>query len=233
MLHLENNAFARRKPLHRRRNPRLNLFPKQPPFRIECRAVLALPLEKVGDPFIRMSGIAFWRLIFRPRLPPPQMVQANIGDDAIQPGVKAAFKAETMEIAVDLQESFLINVARVLGTLHQIQRQPQHVAVIAAHQFLESSAASGLRFRDYAALVKLGQSTHRGQGAVSGSAEHTCQSQSRKWHIRFLFATSGVMALGLNTLAQVYRSGERPEPARTTHFGRAQPQWVSSHPLSL
>src|SRR5229473_692266 len=131
--------------------------------------MLPLALEKVGNPFVRMA-VRLRSLILRARLAPPQMIQTNVCDDAVQPGIKAALEAEAMQVAVNLQESFLINVARVLGTLHQIQRQPQHVAVIAAHQFLESSAASGLRLRDYAALVKLGQSSHRGQGVtVSGS----------------------------------------------------------------
>src|SRR6266404_6909870 len=116
-----------------------------------------LPLEKVGNPFIRTASIGLGSLILRTRLPSAQMIQANIGDDAVQPRVEAALEAEAMQVAINLQERFLVNVARVLRTLHQIQRQSQHVPVIPAHQFLERSAVSGLRFRDYAALVKLRQ----------------------------------------------------------------------------
>src|SRR5712671_1971496 len=157
MLHLKHNPFPWRQPLHRRRNPRLNFFAEQPPLRVQRRPMLPLPLKKVGDPLIRVPGMRFRSLIFRPRLPPPQMIQAHVRDNPIQPGVEAALKAEAMQVAVDLQESFLVNVARVLGTLHQIQRQPQHVAVVPAHQFLKRSSVSNLRFRDYTALVQLGQ----------------------------------------------------------------------------
>ncbi len=157
MLHLKNDAFPRRQPFHCRRNPRLNFFPEEASLRIQRRPMLALPLEKVGDPLIRMAVVGLGSLILWTRLSPPQMIQADIGDDAIKPGVKAALEAEPMQVAIDLEESFLVNVARVLRTLHQIQRQPQDIAVIPAHQFLERSAVSGLRFCDYAALVKLGQ----------------------------------------------------------------------------
>ncbi len=119
--------------------------------------MLPLPLEKVGNPLVRVAGVGLGSLILRPRLTPAQMIQANICNDAVQPGVEAALEAEAMQVAINLQESLLINVARVLGTLHQIQRQPQHVPVIPAHQFLERSTVPRLRLRDYAALVKLGQ----------------------------------------------------------------------------
>src|SRR5712664_3896341 len=157
MLHLKNDTLARRQPLHRRRNPRLNFFPEQPPLRVQRRSMLPLPLEKVGNPFIRVAAVRLRSLIFRARLPPPQMIQANVCDNAVQPRVETALEAEAMQVAVNLQESLLVNVARVLGTFHQIQRQPQYVSVIAAHQFLERSPVSRLRLRDYAALIELGQ----------------------------------------------------------------------------
>src|SRR5712671_3825920 len=119
--------------------------------------MLPLPLEKVRNPFVRMADVRLRSLILGTRLTTPQMIQANVCDDAVQPRVETALEAETMQVAVNFQEGLLINVARVLRTLHQIQRQPQHVAVIPAHQFLERSPVSNLRFRDYTALVQLGQ----------------------------------------------------------------------------
>src|SRR6266851_419492 len=119
--------------------------------------MLSLPLEKVGNSFVRMPAVCLRSLVFRARLTPPQMIQAYVCDNPVQPRVETALEAEAMQVAIDLQECLLVNVARVLRTLHQIQRQPQHVAVIPAHQFLERSPVSGLRFRDYAALIELGQ----------------------------------------------------------------------------
>jgi hypothetical protein len=75
-------------------------------------------------------------LIFRPRLPPSQMVQARW----LQFGTaryKNCTQAKSMQIAVDLQEGFLINVPRILGPLHQVQCETQHVAIKPTHQFLK------------------------------------------------------------------------------------------------
>src|SRR2546430_8220744 len=55
-----------------RRPPRSTLFPYTTLFRS-----LALPLEKVGDPFVSMTVIGFGRLVFRTRLASPQMIQAR------------------------------------------------------------------------------------------------------------------------------------------------------------
>ena len=107
------------------------------------------------------------------------MVQANVGNDAVEPGVKAALKAESVEIAVDLKEGFLIYVPGVLGPLHQVQRQAQHVPVEAAHQFLESRAAARLRFRDQRSLVEVGQGDHRGQDGVCATRATVIIGQSQ------------------------------------------------------
>src|SRR5262249_51235134 len=146
-------------------------------------------------------------LIFWSRLTAPQVVQADVRDDAVKPGVKAALETEAMEIAIDFEKCFLVNVPGVLWTLHEVQRQAEDIAVIAADEFLKSSAVTGLRFHDKRPLVKLGQSSHRGQsGLGSGSLAESIrqsQTQSRKRHIRFLFALADVMVLIHNTLAQV------------------------------
>src|SRR3981189_3715788 len=102
------------------------------------------------------AGIQLGRLVFGPRLAAAQMVQASVGDDAVEPSVKAALEAETVEVTVNLEECFLIDVPRVLGTLHEIESQAQDVPVEAAHQFLESRAAARLRFRDQGPLVEVG-----------------------------------------------------------------------------
>src|SRR5713101_2153239 len=104
MLHLENNTLARRQPLHRHRDPRLNFFPEQPPLRVQRRPMLPLPLEKVRNPFVRMADVRLRSLILGTRLTTPQMIQANVCDDAVQPRVETALEAETMQVAVNFQE---------------------------------------------------------------------------------------------------------------------------------
>src|SRR5216684_5001933 len=107
VLHLKNNAFARGQALHRQRNARLDFHPDKSALGIQRRALLALALEKIGDALLVKAGIHLGSLILGARLAAAQVVQANVGDDAVEPGVKAALKAETVEIAVDLQKCFL------------------------------------------------------------------------------------------------------------------------------
>src|SRR6266566_504409 len=162
MLHFKNNALARREPLHRASNASLDLFAEEAALGVKRRAMLPLALKKVGNAFFGMAGIQFRGLVFGARLAAAQVVQADVGDDAIEPGVKAAFKAEAVQIPVNLEESFLVDVAGILGPLHEIQGQAQDIAVVAANQFLESGTVSRLRFRHQHPLVKVGQGGHRG-----------------------------------------------------------------------
>src|SRR5258708_20055201 len=83
------------------------------------------------------------------------MIQADIGDNAIKPGVETAFETEAMQVAVDLQEGLLIDVAGVFGALHQVQGKAQDVAVIAADKLLKRKAAAGLSFLDKGALFQM------------------------------------------------------------------------------
>src|SRR5207249_10212496 len=99
----------------------------------------------------------------------PILIEAHVGDDAVEPGVEAAFEAEAMQVAVNLEEGLLIDVARVFRPLHQVQGQAQHVAVEAANQFLESDTVAGLRFRHQCALVEISQRGHRGQGGIAAA----------------------------------------------------------------
>jgi hypothetical protein len=146
-------------------------------FRVQRRPVLALAFKKIGDALFVLAGAHFRRLIFGARLAATQVVEAYIGDDAVEPGVKAALEAEAMEIAVDLEESFLVNVPGVFRAFHQVQRQPENVAVKAANQLLESGPAACLRFCDQCSLVEVGQRDHRSQGRVRAARATVVISQ--------------------------------------------------------
>src|SRR5580693_2604870 len=120
VLQFENHALARRKPFHGRSDASLNLFAKQLPLGIERRAVFALALKEIRDAFLMIPGVRFGRLIFWAGLTSSELIEADVGDDAVEPGVKAAFETKTVEIAVNLEERLLVNVARVFRALHQI-----------------------------------------------------------------------------------------------------------------
>src|SRR6266550_2614844 len=166
VLHLKNNSFARGQALHGYGDARLDFLADESALGVQRRALLALALEKIGDALLVEAGILLGGLIFGARLSAAQMVQADVGDDAVEPGVEAALEAETVKIAVDLEECFLVDVPGVFGALHEIQSQAQDVPVEAAHQFLESRTTARLRFRNQGPLVEVGQGDHRGQGGV-------------------------------------------------------------------
>src|SRR6185437_8279912 len=130
MLHLENHAFAGRKPLHRRRDLHAQFLPEQPLFRISHRARFRLAIKKVAR-----AALAILRhrgLILAARGAAAKMIQSDVGYDSVEPGVEGALEAEAMQVPVDAQEAFLVDVPRLLGTANQIQRQPQDIPVVFA-----------------------------------------------------------------------------------------------------
>ena len=53
-------------------------------------------------------------LIFAARLLTAQLIETKVGDDAIDPRLEGAFKAEVSDVAEGLKESFLVDVFRVV-----------------------------------------------------------------------------------------------------------------------
>ena len=168
--------------------------------------MFALPLEKVGDAFFAMVGSELGGLVFRPSLTPAEVIEANVGYDAVEPGVEAAFKAEAVEIPIDFEKGFLIDVPRILRPAHHVQRQAQDVAIVEADKFLESGAVARLGFGDQGPFVNLGQRCHRWQGGINraGPACLIGESQRPTWKRRVM--------------------------AKTIHYGRTSPLMVSSRP---
>ena len=73
------------------------------------------------------------------------MVQAQIGHNSVDPGVKRAFETEADQVAIGLQKGLLVNVLRVLLRGGQAQSKTKYGMVILAHQFLEGRAIAALR----------------------------------------------------------------------------------------
>src|SRR5579864_6093215 len=72
------------------------------------------------------------------------MVQTNIGHDSIKPCMEAAIEPEGMDVAVDPQKRFLVNVPRVLWGAEQVHRHPQHTLIVSAHQPLKRVLVAAL-----------------------------------------------------------------------------------------
>jgi hypothetical protein len=82
------------------------------------------------------------------------MIERNVCDDPVKPGVKAALEPEAMEIPVNPQEAFLVNISRIFAAMNQIQGEPQHFSVIAPDELLEGQTVSRLRIPNERMIVR-------------------------------------------------------------------------------
>src|SRR5579859_3337943 len=86
------------------------------------------------------------------------MVKANVRHNPVKPCMKAAIEPERMNVPVDPQEGFLINIPCVLGRTQQIHSEPQHTLIVGANQLLEGILVTTLDSAYYGGFVHLGNS---------------------------------------------------------------------------
>jgi len=81
------------------------------------------------------------------------MVEAEVGDQAVDPGLEGALVPEAPQGPVDSEERLLVDITRLLLRPHDPQGQPQDVAVVPADQLLESGDVAPLGLADEPAFV--------------------------------------------------------------------------------
>src|SRR5271156_2347596 len=81
------------------------------------------------------------------------MVETEVGDDAVNPGIEGTLEPETAEVLVRLEEGFLIDVLRVGFRPREVQSEPQNRLIVMTHQDLEGRTVSLLRLPDQARVV--------------------------------------------------------------------------------
>ena len=112
------------------------------------------PIRYLLQHIVLLSGsVCRYRRVFLADLPFAQMIEAKIGDDAVDPGVEGALEAKTGDVFVCLQERFLINVLGLGVGAGQMHRQPEHRLVVVPYQLLEGGAIATLRFADQNCIV--------------------------------------------------------------------------------
>jgi hypothetical protein len=62
------------------------------------------------------------------------MVQAQVGHNAVKPGVERALEAEVPDVSIGLQEGLLVDILGVLLGTGQVQGQPQDRLVVLPDQ---------------------------------------------------------------------------------------------------
>ena len=97
----------------------------------------------------------------------PEVIKADIRDDPIDPRVESAFETKAVQIAINLKEGLLVNIARVFSAAQHIQREPQHLAVVALHEHLESGTIARLRALDQRSVIGCGKRRRVGRSKRS------------------------------------------------------------------
>ena len=109
-------------------------------------------------------------LVFRMAAAAAQMIEADVGHNAVNPGVEGAIKAEARQVAINFQECFLVDVLGVFGAAQNVEREAQNLAVIALDENFEGGAVAGLRALDEDAVFGAGRRfAHAAQGASAGA----------------------------------------------------------------
>ena len=81
------------------------------------------------------------------------MVEAEIGHDAVHPGIERAFKPKIGQIHVSSQKGLLVDVLRVFLRSSGMHGQPQYRPVIKPYQFLERGGITLLGSADQPEVV--------------------------------------------------------------------------------
>jgi len=122
---------------------------------LDAAAELAIPHIALG---IGMGGVFFkivhavegafggiddGRLLFS-HFSLAQIIQANVGHDAVQPSVKTAIEPEGINAAEDAQEGLLKDVTCVFLGAEQVDGEPEHTLVVSADELLEGILIAAL-----------------------------------------------------------------------------------------
>ena len=115
MLHFEDHALARRKPLHCFLNLLAEFLTQEPLLRIRRRSQFRLAIEEIARAAIGFYGHR--RLILATAGAAAQVIERHISHDSIQPGVEAALEPETVQIPVNPEKALLVDIPGVLRTM--------------------------------------------------------------------------------------------------------------------
>ena len=111
-----------------------------------------------------------------------ELVETEVGDDAVDPGIEGALKAEVADIAVGLEEGFLVDVFRIVLGTGEMEGETEDLVLVLADQGVKGGAGAGLRFTDELHLRSAGL------GAIlSGFRRVHCGGYSHTWERLYLF----------------------------------------------
>jgi hypothetical protein len=150
MLQFKNHALPGSQPAERQQNLFAQLTRHQIALRIRQSTVIGDAIQKINFLPRRVDRN---RGIFLAGLALPQMVQAEIGNNPVNPGVEGAFKAKVANVAIRFEKSFLVDVLGVGLGASQVQRETKHSLVVLSNQAFKRNPVAALGSANKIAIV--------------------------------------------------------------------------------
>src|SRR6266436_1571826 len=150
VLQLEHHPFTRGQLVERAGYAFAELPAHEVALRVSSRASIG---HLVEDGVFFAGGVGGHGSVFLPDLSLAEVIETEIGDDAVNPGVERALEAKTAYILVGLEEGLLEDVLGVMLGSGEVQGKPQYGLVVMANQFLEGGAIAALRLADQHRIV--------------------------------------------------------------------------------
>ncbi len=85
------------------------------------------------------AGLLFTNFAFA------DLIETQVGDDAVEPSAETTVEAETRQVAVDTKKRLLINVPRVFFGAEKIEGHTEDIAVVRSDELFKSVAVPVLR----------------------------------------------------------------------------------------
>src|SRR5579863_2826754 len=126
-------------------------------------------LEAVHAVHRTVGGFDHGRFL-APHFPFAQVIQTNVRHDPIQPSMKTTIKPKCMNVPVNPQKGFLIDIPRVLRRSQQVHCKPQHTLIVSADKLLKSILIAALYGPNYGGFIHLRNST--GSYGARGVFDH-------------------------------------------------------------
>ena len=77
-----------------------------------------------------------------------ELVETEVGDDAVDPGIERALEAEVADVAVGFEEGFLVDIFRIAFRTGEMEGEAEDLVLVLADEGVKGYAGAGLRFAD-------------------------------------------------------------------------------------
>jgi hypothetical protein len=82
----------------------------------------------------------------------PHVIEADVGDNTVNPAGERALETETAELLVDLEKYLLVDILRVARRSGEPKSEPQNCLIIDLHQLFKSRLVPALRLANQKAI---------------------------------------------------------------------------------